>query len=260
MFPRQAREALREAAEIGYTEVETLPGGSREFADYFEEFDLKPVAGHWECPLVTGNWAAWSVQFPSGQPEGYTWDAAIETSVEMGMKYMVISYLMPSERHGKSGFARIADQMNQAGEKANAAGLRLCYHNHGFEFSGWSGTTPFDILMELFDPKLVFWELDVFWCSLAGADPAGILSKYLNRIPLLHLKDKLRGARKLTEERMATPDLFEEVGSGELDFVAILRAAEACGVEHYFVAQDECPGSPLESIRRSYDYLRRLEL
>jgi sugar phosphate isomerase/epimerase len=260
MFPRQAREALRGAAEIGYTEVETLPGGSREFDPYFKEFGLQPVAGHWESPLVTGNWAAWRVQFPTGQPEGYTWDAAIETTAEIGMKFMVISYLMPAERRGKGGFLRIADQLNQAGERAKASGLTLCYHNHGFEFSGWSGSSPFDILMENCDPELVSWELDVFWCSLAGADPVEILTRYPNRIPLLHLKDKLRGARKLTEERMATPDLYKEVGAGELDFAAILLAAGESGVEHYFVEQDECPGSPLDSIRQSYQYLRRLEL
>jgi len=261
LLPRRAREALERAAEIGYEEVETLPGGSRELESYFQEFGLRPVSGHWEAPLVTENWAAWNRQFPTGQPPGYNWDAAIETSARMGMRFMVIPYLMPRERLGPDRFIRFAERMNRAGEKTKAAGIRLCYHNHGYEFAGWSKkSTPFDLLMDNFDPGLVSWELDVFWCGLAGVDPAAILEKHPGRIPLLHLQDKRKGARKLTEERMATFDLFQEVGAGELDFAAILRAADEAGVEHYFVEQDEFEDGPLGSIRRSYDYLRALEL
>ena len=86
--------------------------------------------------------------------------------------------------------------MNREGAKARAAGLRLCYHNHGFEFSGSSGPRPFDLLMENFDPALVSWELDVFWCNLAGFDPVELISEYPDRIPLPHLKDKAPGLRQ----------------------------------------------------------------
>jgi sugar phosphate isomerase/epimerase len=48
------------------------------------------------------------------------------------------------------------------------------------------------------------------------------------------------------------------VGSGSLDFPAILKAAPAAGVKHYFVEQDQTAGDPIESIRKSFDYLKTM--
>jgi len=260
LLPTRARETLKAIAEIGYTEVETFSGDAPRFEAYFKEFGLKTPSGHFETPLFTGNWAAWEVQFPNGRPKGYTLEAAIGIAKKMGMKYMVVPYLMPAERHGRDSFLRFAEQMNRAGEQVRSAGLTLCYHNHGFEFSGLGSERPFDVLMKNFEPELVYWELDVFWCSLAGYDPAKLISDYPDRIALLHLKDKPKGAKRQTDERMVKPEIFKEVGGGDLDFRAILRAAEVAGVAHYFVEQDECPGNPLASLRASYTHLRKLKV
>jgi hypothetical protein len=37
-----------------------------------------------------------------------------------------------------------------------------------------------------------------------------------------------------------------------------VKAAQAAGVQHFFVEQDQTPGDPLESIRKSYQYLKTL--
>jgi sugar phosphate isomerase/epimerase len=50
------------------------------------------------------------------------------------------------------------------------------------------------------------------------------------------------------------------VGSGALDFSAILRTAEAVGVQHYFVEQDQTPGDPIDSLRKSYQFLRGVKV
>ena len=41
-------------------------------------------------------------------------------------------------------------------------------------------------------------------------------------------------------------------------FPAVLRAAKDVGVKHYFVEQDETPGDPLHSLRKSFQYLESL--
>jgi sugar phosphate isomerase/epimerase len=51
---------------------------------------------------------------------------------------------------------------------------------------------------------------------------------------------------------------FTEVGRGTIDWRRIFRAAAAAGMKHYYVEQDECDGSPLDSIRTSYEYLKKL--
>jgi sugar phosphate isomerase/epimerase len=71
----------------------------------------------------------------------------------------------------------------------------------------------------------------------------------------MHLKDMARGSRTTLVESDVPPEAFVEVGAGALDFAAILAAARAAGVAHYFVEQDATPGDPVESLRKSYAYL-----
>jgi sugar phosphate isomerase/epimerase len=49
------------------------------------------------------------------------------------------------------------------------------------------------------------------------------------------------------------------VGRGTIDFKSIFAQSREAGVRHYFVENDEPAGSPFESLRVSFDYLRRLE-
>jgi sugar phosphate isomerase/epimerase len=109
------------------------------------------------------------------------------------------------------------------------------------------------------DANLVALEIDVFWVSVAGHDPVELLRAYSGRVPLVHLKDKSPSVPQQFKEGLP-PESFVEVGSGSLDFAAILRAGEESGVEHYFVEQDQTPGDPVASLRQSYDYLRSLEV
>jgi sugar phosphate isomerase/epimerase len=54
---------------------------------------------------------------------------------------------------------------------------------------------------------------------------------------------------------------FAPVGSGILDFPAILRAAKSAGVTWGIVEQDDCYGlPPLQAVRASLDYLKRIAI
>jgi len=74
----------------------------------------------------------------------------------------------------------------------------------------------------------------------------------------VHLKDRAAGPPELDESKVAKPT-FKEVGSGTLDFPAILRACKDVGVEHYFIEQDHVPADPLASLKQSVTYLRSLK-
>jgi sugar phosphate isomerase/epimerase len=75
---------------------------------------------------------------------------------------------------------------------------------------------------------------------------------------LLHLKDKAKDVPRQFTESGLPKDAFQEVGSGVLDFPAILKAAPAAGVKHYIVEQDQTPGDPLASLRKSFNDLKPL--
>lgn len=251
VLPSAAEPTLRAIGAIGYREVEIALADVPRLAPMLKENRLKPVSCHIDTAIVTGS--------SQGKPAAMTLAAAIEQVKKFGIQYVVMPYLRPEDRGSGDFYQKLTDQMNRAAEQCRAAGLQFCYHNHAFEFKGAKGQRPIDILLERLDPKNVGLEMDVFWVSVAGNDPVEMLNQNKGRVPLLHLKDKQRGAPTQYEEKLK-PEVFKEVGSGSLDFPAILRAAAAAGVKHYFVEQDQTPGDPVASLKQSYEYLRGLTI
>jgi sugar phosphate isomerase/epimerase len=151
------------------------------------------------------------------------------------------------------GFANALDKI---GEHAKAQGLTLCYHNHAHDFKPMNGTTPLEMLLNETQKDLVHLEMDIFWVSVAGRDPVALLKQYSGRVPLIHLKDKAPGVPVQQSENVPA-SAFKAVGSGTMDIPAVLKAADSAGVKHYFVEQDQTPGNPLASLRKSYSYLKQ---
>lgn len=257
VLPGRAEETLKRLAQIGYEEVEILSQGMDRILPILERYDLRAPSGHFPAPMVTGNWQAWPMQPPDSP--GEAWKHAVESAAAAGMKFMVIAYLMPSERGGPEFYKRFADQMNAAGAAAKEGGLQLCYHNHAFEFDASDGVAPIEILMDRFDSELVKWELDVFWCSIAGQDPARLIEGLAGDVPLLHLKD-VKPETPVFYTESVPRDAFVEVGAGAIEFEKVLKAAGKAGVLHYFVEQDHTEGDPLDSLKTSYNNLRALRL
>jgi sugar phosphate isomerase/epimerase len=244
-------EVLHRIAEIGYTEVE-LAGQNLDAVDpILKKHKLKPVSSHIDMGAVTG-------KFFSGQPQ-ITLGQAIETAKKYGIQYLVFPYVMPDQRGSTEKYTKIADELNRAGEQVHAAGLTFCYHNHAFEFGGEPGQRAIDVFNAHLDKKLVNFEIDVFWVSVTGNDPVKILKEFEGRVPLVHLKDKTAGTGAQYNENVPA-GTFKEVGSGSLDFPAILKTCETVGVKHYFVEQDETPGDAIDSLRKSYEYLRSIQV
>jgi hypothetical protein len=73
--------------------------------------------------------------------------------------------------------------------------------------------------------------------------------RWPERFPMVHVKDS-GGA---PDHRML------DVGAGSIPWKAILARREQAGIRHYFVEHDE-PEDPLGSVRRSYEYLRGLDV
>jgi sugar phosphate isomerase/epimerase len=210
---------------------------------------------------VTGDWTAWKAM-PGAErflpPPTYGIDAAIADAKRHGIQFLTVAYLMPQERTSLDFYRRFVGAMNAAGEKCRAAGLELCYHHHSFEFEPLEGQVPMDLLVSGFDPKKVGFEIDVFWLSIAGRDPVKTIRDLGSRVRLVHLKDKAKGTADALQERNVKPEAFAEVGSGSIDFKGVLAAARAAGVAHAFVEQDHTPGDPLESLKKSFGYLKSL--
>ena len=151
---------------------------------------------------------------------------------------------------------RTAEQLNRYGRALQREGLRFGYHNHNPEFAPLPGDrTGFEILLGATDPALVHFELDTGWAAAAGHDPGQLIRSHSRRITQLHVKD----IRATTRTNFALSQDPTEVGSGKLDWPALLAAADAAGIRRYFVEQEPpFPGDRFDSIARSLRYLKSL--
>jgi sugar phosphate isomerase/epimerase len=231
---------LKAIQDIGYREVEAIYDSLDKIWSALKETNLKPVSVHVDTAI-----------FMQG---GAKLDSTIADVKQRGFSYIVVPYIPPAERGGADTFKNLAEKLNQAGEKAKASGLTLCYHNHAFEFGPVDGTSGLEILMKNTQKDLLSLEMDVFWVSVAGHDPVALLQTYSGRVALLHLKDKAKGIDTQYNENVQK-SAFKEVGSGTIDIPAVLSAADSAGVQNYFVEQDQTPGDPIASLRKSYQYL-----
>jgi sugar phosphate isomerase/epimerase len=245
VLPKQPAETLKAIASIGYREIEATYGGLDKIWPDVEGSGLKPVSIHLDNTLMN-----------EGKEDDLA--RAIDQVKKWGFTFAVFPYLPPAERGGLEKIRVLCDKLNRAGEKCRAAGLRFAYHNHAFEFEPMEGTNGFQVMMDRLDKNLCGFELDCFWVSVAGHDPAALLRDLSGRVPLVHLKDKMAGTPVLYKESV-DKTAFKEVGNGTMDWKGILRAAAAAKVEHYFVEQDQTPGDPVESLRQSFGYLSKLE-
>jgi sugar phosphate isomerase/epimerase len=168
--------------------------------------------------------------------------------------------------HGPEGLTaahahEVAANFNKWGAAFRAEGITYGLHPHGFEFVPFAsegGKTAFDIIVAETKPENVSFEMDVFWVFHAGVDPVALLKKYPTRWSLMHVKDIRKGAVTGLSTGHAAPIDNVAVGTGQIDWPAVLKTAQEVGVQHYLI-EDETP-TPLVCIPDSLKYLRALKL
>lgn len=237
-------DTLKALEALGYTEAEVIRGNMAQIWDSLKQTRLKPVSLHIDT----------SYFFKDIDKLNPTLDDA----KSKGFSYVVCPYIAPADRGGVEVIKKLAETLNKTGERARAAGLGLCYHNHAFEFEPVAGTQDrlLDVLMKNTDPKLVGLEFDIMWSQVGGVPPVDVFNKYKGRIPLVHLKNVTQMPVQYNER--VPKEAFQSVGAGVIEIAPVLRAAAAAGAKHYFVEQDQTPGNPLDSLQLSAEYLKRL--
>ena len=176
-------------------------------------------------------------------------DETIDCYKKLGVKYVVIPYLIPEYRPGNPGFQTVIDGAKEIGAALSKAGIVLQYHNHDFEFEKIDGEYALDILYKEVGPELLQTQIDTCWVNVGGENPAEYLKKYAGRTPTVHLKDFTGGKSENMyaligideDEKKDTQGAFEfrPLGKGVQNFPAIVKAGDECGAEWYIVEQDE---------------------
>jgi Sugar phosphate isomerases/epimerases len=229
-------ETLKKIADIGYTDVQ-VSGTCR-----FE-------AGWLAAELKKSGLTCSITHMPQNRVLDET-EAVIAEHKTFGCGYIGIGGLPGSVEN----YFDFRDEIMAAAKQIKAAGLQMMLHNHHREFerSGPERITYLDRVVQDFPDGELGITLDVFWAQYAGADPAAWIEKLSGRVPCVHLKDM---------QVIGGKQLMASVGSGNMNFPAILKACEGSGVRHLLVEQDDCNGiDPFTCLKRSFQYLTSLGL
>ena len=246
---------LKKVKELGYDGVEFagLYGKTaKEVKEMCKEVGLTPISAH--VPLV----------------DMMRDDSILEVYAEIGCEFVAIPYLNEEFRPGQEKFSEVIEFAKKLGKKANELGMKLCYHNHDFEFVKLDGEYALDILYKEVPADILQPQLDTCWVNVGGENPVDYINKYAGRIDILHLKDfvgsksenmyALIGIDENEKKDTGGKFEFRPVGKGVQDFPAILAAAEKAGTKWVVVEQDS-PSlglTPMECAKISIDYLKTL--
>ncbi len=224
-------ETLKKIAAIGYTEIQvsgTCQYESEWLNEELSKNSLSCVITHYKPDLICENPTA-ALKFHRG----------------FGCNRIGIGHFNLDQ----SPVEELIEKYISAAKEIKAAGGRLYYHNHAFEFKKVNGKRNMDVILESFTPEELGIIMDTYWVQRAGGDPIEWLYRLKGRVDCVHFKD------------MGYGDRMEVVGEGNMNFTGILKACNEVGVEHILVEQDNCNGEdPFDCLQRSYSYLSALGL
>ena len=242
-FSNSVPTALDQVRRFGIEYVElagTYNLSPEEFKLQLAAKGLKPISGH----------------FPF---ERYRDDveSIARDAKTLGLQYAGCAWIPHTDPFDEKTCREASAVFNRAGEALAKHGLKFFYHTHGYEFQTHGNGTLFDLLMAETKPNFVRYEMDVFWIVHPGQDPVKLLQKYGKRCELVHVKDMKKGTPTglLTGHSDVANDVA--LGTGIMDWPAILSAAKKAGVKWYFI-EDESPTS-VEQIPQSLRFLEQVK-
>ena len=241
-FARNVPTTLEKVKNYGFKIVElasTYDLPPEKFKAMLDANGLKPVSGH----------------FPY---ERYRDDAegVAREAKALGLEYAGCAWIAHDGDFDEKECRQAIAVFNHAGEVLAKQGLKFFYHTHGYEFQPHGQGTLFDLLLAETKPEFVHYQMDVFWVLHPGQDPVKLLRKYPKRWDLIHVKDMKKG---LKGDLSGKSDVSNDVtiGTGQMNWPAILKTAAEVGVKYYFI-EDESP-TAAEQIPQSLKFLETVK-
>ena len=219
---------------IGYAAVELIHSNTvsdEEIAKICTEAGVTVAAAHVPAKMI--------IEDP---------DVVAEKMRVVGSKLAVYPFPAGVDFSSRFEVEQLAHQLEKNAGVLREAGLTLAYHNHAMEFCRLDDELVYDLIRRI-APGLSI-ELDAYWVQYAGMSPQRWINELTGKLISLHLKDF-----GVASKHGVSP-FMTEVGQGNLDFRALIPAAEGAGCQWFIVEQDITPGDPFESLERSFDYVR----
>jgi len=220
-------------AEMGYQGVE--------FAGYYdhtaeqvlkmlEDNGIKCCGAHTALDLMLGDNLAKTIEF----------------NKVIGNKYLIVPWLNEDMRNSQEAWLKTAALFNELNEKVKAQGMKLGYHNHGFEFQEIDGQIPWDIFFINVSEDIIM-QVDLGNAMSGGGDPIAALKKFPGRATTIHLK----------EFSATNPKAI--IGEGDVPWAEVFAICESTGgTEWYIIEEEKDVYPPLECVDLCLQNLKKL--
>ena len=222
---------IKAVSEMGYEGVEFAGYynlEAKEIKKILDDFNLKIAGSHLGINTLLGDELKKTVEFNS----------------ILDNKFLVVPALPPEYIKTKESWLKAAELLGEISEKVKPYGIRVGYHNHDIEFKAIDGEIPWDLFFQN-TSKDVIMQLDIGNAMHGSADPIEILKKYPGRAITVHLKEY--------------PFSAPAIGEGEVKWDEIFNLCETLGGTEWYIVEYETPSpSPLESIKRCIENLKRM--
>lgn len=171
--------------------------------------------------------------------------ATIEFNTAIGNRNLIIRSLAEEVYKSADLLKKTADAVNEAAAKVKPHGLRVGYHNHALDFHRIDGEYWWNLFADK-TTKDVILQLDTGNAS--------------ERVPLVELIRRNAGrtvSMHIKPFSAKNPDAY--IGVDELDWPAIMTAAESVGGLEWYIIEYERPGvPPMESLKANLDAFKKL--
>jgi inosose dehydratase len=176
----------------------------------------------------------------------------------------VAGHVHPNDSMSDEEYRQFAATLNQVGAITLEKGVSSCFHNH--VGSVIETRAEIDRLWAMVDRDTVFMGPDTGHLAWGGVDVVQFCREYASSIKTMHIKDidpqvLAEGREKNWDYRtFSEHGIFTELGTGFVDFPAVLNILEGVGFEGWLIVETDVTQQPSAfiSAQISRDYLSKL--
>jgi sugar phosphate isomerase/epimerase len=225
---------LKALGSLGYQAVELENAFGRSGAE-------------WKTHLDAANLKACGFHHRLSELQGDKLAASVEFNQTVGNRNLIIRSLAPAVYTSADLLKKTADEVNAVAERLKAHKMRVGYHNHTTDFGRIDGEYWWNRFADQ-TSKDVILQFDTGNASEAeGVVPQSLIKRNAGRTISMHVKP------------FSKKDPNAYLGADELDWPAIMTAAETVGgIEWYIIEYEKEGVPPLESLKENLELFKKL--
>jgi sugar phosphate isomerase/epimerase len=225
---------LKAVGALGYQAVELENAFSRsgpEWKTYLEAANLKACGFHHTLAELQGDKLAASVEFNQA----------------IGNRNLIIRSLAPEVYTSADLLKKTADEVNEVAQRLKPHEMRVGYHNHTSDFNRIDGEYWWNRFADQTSPGVIL-QLDTGNASeMEGVTPQSLIRRNAGRTISMHVKP------------FSKKDPNAYLGADDLDWPAIMTAAETVGgIEWYIIEYEKEGVPPLEALGANLKLFKKL--